>query len=90
LRHHAAKSTLEAINSSESTISGDITHAPVKLSAEICGTGPEFRLYLTIQNISSYKMASNMFVLLHADRRHYTLTKSFVKVLIAPSVWSFI
>lgn len=76
----AARATVDAINSSESTISGDITHAPVKLSAEVCGIGPEFRLYLTIQNMSTYKMASNLTVLLHADRRHYTISKSMAKV----------
>ncbi|XP_011201363.2 Bardet-Biedl syndrome 1 protein homolog [Bactrocera dorsalis] len=80
LRYVAARATVDAINSSESTISGDITHAPVKLSAEVCGIGPEFRLYLTIQNMSSYKMASNLTVLLHADRRHYTLNKSMAKL----------
>ncbi|XP_067644193.1 Bardet-Biedl syndrome 1 protein isoform X2 [Eurosta solidaginis] len=80
LRYVAARATVDAINSSESTISGDITHAPVKLSAEVCGVGPEFRLYLTIQNMSSYKMASNLTVLLHADRRHYTIAKSLAKL----------
>lgn len=80
LRHTAARATVDALNSSERTISGDITHAPVKLSAEVCGVGPVFRLYLTIQNLSTYKMASNLMVLLHADRRHYTIQKSVAKV----------
>lgn len=78
----AARATMDAINSSESTISGDITHAPVKLSAEVCGTGPLFKIYLTIQNLSTYKMASNLRVLIHADRRHYTAGKSIAKVTI--------
>ncbi|KAI8126246.1 hypothetical protein FF38_13487 [Lucilia cuprina] len=80
LRHTAARATVDALNSSERTISGDITHAPVKLSAEVCGVGPVFRLYLTIQNLSTYKMASNLVVLLHADRRHYTIQKSMAKL----------
>ncbi|XP_073843489.1 Bardet-Biedl syndrome 1 [Musca autumnalis] len=80
LRHTAARATVDALNSSERTISGDITHAPVKLSAEVCGVGPVFRLYLTIQNLSTYKMASNLMVLLHADRRHYTIQKSVTKL----------
>uniref|UniRef100_A0A1I8PUL4 Uncharacterized protein n=1 Tax=Stomoxys calcitrans TaxID=35570 RepID=A0A1I8PUL4_STOCA len=80
LRHTAARATVDALNSSERTISDDITHAPVKLSAEVCGVGPVFRLYLTIQNLSTYKMASNLMVLLHADRRHYTIQKSVAKV----------
>lgn len=80
LRHTAARATVDALNSSERTISGDITHAPVKLSAEVCGIGPVFRLYLTIQNLSTYKMSSNLVVLLHADRRHYTIQKSMARV----------
>lgn len=83
LRHTAARATIDAINSSESTISGDLTHAPVKLSAEVCGSGPAFRLYLTVQNLSTFKMASNLVVLLHADRRHYTMQQSLARL---PSV----
>ncbi|KAH8302769.1 hypothetical protein KR044_010695 [Drosophila immigrans] len=83
LRHTAARATIDAINSSESTISGDLTHAPVKLSAEVCGSGPAFRLYLTVQNLSTFKMASNLVVLLHADRRHYTMQQSMARL---PSV----
>lgn len=83
LRHTAARATIDAINSSESTISGDLTHAPVKLSAEVCGSGPAFRLYLTVQNLSTFKMASNLVVLLHADRRHYTIPQTLARL---PSV----
>ncbi|KAH8398752.1 hypothetical protein KR222_002710 [Zaprionus bogoriensis] len=83
LRHTAARATIDAINSSESTISGDLTHAPVKLSAEVCGSGPAFRLYLTVQNLSTFKMASNLVVLLHADRRHYNVQQAVARL---PSV----
>lgn len=80
LRHTAARATVSALNSSEQTTSIDITHAPVKLSAEVCGVGSTFRVYLTIQNLSTYKMASNLTVLIHSDRRHYTTVKSLAKV----------
>lgn len=80
LRHLAAKVTLDALNASERTISEDITQAPIKLSAEVCGVGPLFRLYLTIQNLSTYRMASNLMILMHADRRHYNFNKSVIKV----------
>ncbi|KAH8345705.1 hypothetical protein KR067_001832 [Drosophila pandora] len=83
VRHTAARATIDAINSSESTISGDLTHAPVKLSAEVCGSGPAFRLYLTVQNLSTFKMASNLVVLLHADRRHYAIQQTLARL---PSV----
>ncbi|KAL9904916.1 Bardet-Biedl syndrome 1 isoform 3-T5 [Glossina fuscipes fuscipes] len=80
LRHTAARATVGALNSSEQTTSNDITHAPVKLSAEVCGAGSIFRVYLTIQNLSTYKMASNLTVLIHSDRRHYTTVKSLAKI----------
>ncbi|XP_055846740.1 Bardet-Biedl syndrome 1 protein homolog isoform X2 [Episyrphus balteatus] len=76
LRHTAARATVEAINSAESMISGDVAHAPIKVAAEVCGAGPVFRLFLTIQNLSSYKVATNLRLLLHADRRHYKIAKS--------------
>uniref|UniRef100_A0A1A9ZFV4 Uncharacterized protein n=1 Tax=Glossina pallidipes TaxID=7398 RepID=A0A1A9ZFV4_GLOPL len=80
LRHTAARATVSALNSSEQTTSIDITHAPVKLSAEVCGVGSIFRVYLTIQNLSTYKMASNLTVLIHSDRHHYTTVKSLAKL----------
>ncbi|XP_055384123.1 Bardet-Biedl syndrome 1 protein homolog [Condylostylus longicornis] len=76
LRLTAAKATVEAISTSESTISGDSKHAPIKLAAEICGVGPQFRLFLTIENMSTTKPATFLTVLLHADKNHYQLPKA--------------
>lgn len=80
LRLTAARETVDVINSAESTISGDIGHAPIKLSAEVCGLGPIFRLFLTIENMSAHQLAGNLAILLHADHRHYHLEQAYCKV----------
>lgn len=80
LRLIAARETVEVINSAESTISGDIGQTPIKLAAEVCGLGPDFQLFLIIENMSSRKVASDLCVLLHCDSRHFLLKKAFQKV----------
>lgn len=80
LRLTAARETVDVINSAESTISGDIGHAPIKLAAEVCGLGPVFRLFLIIENMAARRMASGLSVLLHCDQRHYLLEQPYRKV----------
>lgn len=81
LRLIAARETVEVINSGESTISGDIGQTPIKLAAEVCGLGPDFQIFLIIENMSSRKVASDLCVLLHCDNRHFLLKKAFQRVI---------
>lgn len=80
LRLTAARATLDAIKSADSTLSGDLGHAPVKLAAEVMGMGPVFRLFLTLENLASRQEAANLAVLLHADDHHYQLERQYTKV----------
>jgi Bardet-Biedl syndrome 1 protein len=80
LRLTAARETVEIINTSESTLSGDIINAPIKLSAEVLGLGPEFCLAVKLENMSARKEAANLSILLHADHRHYTLEKPYTQL----------
>lgn len=80
LRLTAARATLDAIKSADSTISGDIGHVPVKLAAEVMGMGPVFRLFLTLENLAAHREASNLAVILHADDNHYLLERQYTKV----------
>lgn len=80
LRLIAARETVEVINSGESAISGDIGQTPIKLAAEVCGLGPVFQIDLTIVNMSTTKVASDLRMLIHADQRHYLLHSSYRKV----------
>lgn len=80
LRLTAARATVDTINSAESTISGDIGQAPIKLAAEIQGLGPVFRLKIILENMATRKEAMGLSVLLHADHRHYLLEKPYTKL----------
>lgn len=76
----AARETVDVINSAESAISGDIGQTPIKLAAEVCGLGPVFQICLTLVNMSTNKIASNLCILIHSDQRHYLLEQSYQKV----------
>lgn len=89
LRLTAARETVDVINSAESTISGDIGHAPIKLAAEVCGLGPVFHLFLIIENMAARRMASDLCVLLHCDHRHYLLERPYRKVSHAKFISNF-
>lgn len=71
---------MDVINSAESTISGDIGQAPIKLAAEVCGLGPVFQLFLIVENLAVRRLANDLAVLLHSDQRHYLLQKPYRKV----------
>lgn len=80
MRLTAARETVDVINSAESTISGDIGHAPIKLAAEVCGLGPVFQLFLIVENMATRKMATDLSVILHCDHRHYALARPYRRV----------
>ncbi|KAG4073215.1 hypothetical protein HA402_005750 [Bradysia odoriphaga] len=80
LRLTAARTTIDTINSAESTISGDIGNAPIKLAAEVLGLGPVFRIVLTLENMAARRDASHINVLLHADDQHYRLEQPYAMV----------
>lgn len=80
LRLTAAKETVEVINSSESTISGDIGQAAIKLAAEVRGLGPVFQLFLIIENMAVQTPTGDLRVLLHSDHRHYALKSPYRRV----------
>lgn len=80
LRLTAARATVDAIKSADTTISGDVGHAPVKLAAEVMGMGPVFRLFLTLENLATRREAANLAVLLHADDHHYQLERQYSRV----------
>lgn len=76
LRLMAARETVEKIRLSDSSISdGGDGHAPLKLDAEVCGVGPQFRLFLSITNMCAEREITFLRVLLHADQRHYLANK---------------
>lgn len=77
MRLNAARETIDIINSAEGTFSGDVGQVPLKLAAEILGTGPLYKMYLQVENMSTSKEASGLYLILHADHRHYNLDRCF-------------
>ncbi|XP_063701971.1 LOW QUALITY PROTEIN: Bardet-Biedl syndrome 1 protein, partial [Culicoides brevitarsis] len=77
LRLHAARETLDIITSAEGSFSGDVGQVALKLAAEVLGTGPLYKLFLQIDNLSTEREAFELFLILHADHRHFELNRSF-------------
>ncbi|CAO1340392.1 unnamed protein product [Diamesa serratosioi] len=80
MRLTAASTTLEILKSADSSFSGDIGQAALKLLAEVAGLGPDFILYVTLENISSTKVATNLYVIIHADPSLYKIERRFVEL----------
>lgn len=78
MRLTAARTTVDIVKSADSTFSGDVGQAGLKLLVEIVGLGPDFVLYLTLENISATKIATDLAVLLHADPSHYKIDNRYV------------
>ena len=59
--------------------------AALKLLAEVVGLGPDFILYVTLENISAKKIATNLYIIIHADPCLYKIEERFVELsLIVP------
>ncbi|CAO1334828.1 unnamed protein product [Diamesa hyperborea] len=80
MRLTAAKTTLEILKSADSSFSGDIGQAALKLLAEVAGLGPDFILYVTLENISATKIATNLYIIIHADSSLYKIERRFVEL----------
>lgn len=80
MRLTAAKTTVDILRTGDSTFSGDIGQA-LKLLAEVVGLGPDFVLYVTLENLSATKIAAELIILLHADPKHYKIERRLVQLL---------
>ena len=49
--------------------------AALKLLAEVVGLGQDFILYVTLENISATKIATNLYIIIHADPSLYKIEK---------------
>lgn len=81
MRLTAAKTTVDILRTGDSTFSGDIGQAPLKLLAEVVGLGPDFVMNVTLENMSATKIAGGLIILLHADPKHYKIDRRLVQVL---------
>ena len=52
----------------------------IKASGWIVGLGRDFILYVTLENISATKIATNLYIIIHADPSLYKIEKRFVEL----------
>ncbi|XP_013780434.1 Bardet-Biedl syndrome 1 protein homolog, partial [Limulus polyphemus] len=86
LRLNTARSYVKVLTSSLTPVSTGGSD-PLKLSAQIQGLGPVFRLRLEIQNTSTDKPSTNLFFTFHCDVRIYRVDKTFIPIpFLAPGL----
>jgi Bardet-Biedl syndrome 1 protein len=75
----AARSYVKAVTTSLNPISSNPSDS-LKLSAQVHGLGPVFRLVLELQNNNSGKPAVNMFIAFHCDDKIYDIETNHITV----------
>ncbi|CAH0718778.1 unnamed protein product, partial [Brenthis ino] len=85
LRLISAKTLLEAYSKSENFVgAGELE--PIRLSAEVEGLGPVFRVTLIVENTSNEKAVIGLSILFHVHSTNYKVRNPYIKVpLIAPN-----
>ncbi|CAG5011640.1 unnamed protein product [Parnassius apollo] len=85
LRLLAAKTLLETHVKSDNSIAVGALE-PIRLSAEVEGLGPVFRVTLIIENTSSEKAVMGLALLFHVHTNCYKVSKPYIKVpLLSPN-----
>lgn len=79
LRLRTAREYLKALNSSMNPISSD-PNEPLKLSAQVQGIGPTFRLTVNLQNTSLSQASTNLYITFDYDEKLYNFKKTYIPV----------
>lgn len=86
LRLTTARAYVKALKTSQNPVSY-CANDPLKLSAQVQGLGPSFRLYLELQNTSIDKPSINLFLTFHCDVRIYKVHKTYIPIpFLAPGL----
>ncbi|XP_054167725.1 Bardet-Biedl syndrome 1 protein homolog [Oppia nitens] len=86
LKLMAARSYVKAISTSLNPMSSNAID-PLKLSAQVHGLGPIFRLILELQNTSADTPSINLLMTFQCDLRIYSLDRSVIRVpFLAPGI----
>ncbi|XP_048479571.1 Bardet-Biedl syndrome 1 protein homolog [Plutella xylostella] len=85
LRLTAAKALLDAYSKSDNNI-GKGALEPIRLSAEVEGLGPVFRVTLTVQNTAADRAVVGLAILFHVHNAAYKVHNPYIKIpLLSPS-----
>lgn len=74
MRLTAAKYTLQILKTGDSNFSSGLV-TPIKLNSSVYGVGPEFLITLTLENMSTMNIVTNLSVLFHAHPELYRIEK---------------
>lgn len=86
MRLITARAYVKALTSSLNPVSYNATDL-LRLSAQVQGLGPIFRLRLELQNTSTSKPSINLFLIFHCDIRIYKIEKTYIPIpLLAPGL----
>ncbi|XP_046994984.1 Bardet-Biedl syndrome 1 protein homolog [Schistocerca americana] len=80
----AARACVQALQSCSLPVS---SKEPLKLTAQVLGLGPKFRLAITLQNMSKDVPLKGLFIVVHCDDKMYVVERPFIEVpMLVPSL----
>ncbi len=79
LRLNTARAFVSALDSGSNPVSND-AEEPLKLSAQILGLGPVFRLVIGLCNTSAGKPSRDLVITFYCDDKLYSLSRNSIKV----------
>ncbi|KAK4326344.1 hypothetical protein Pmani_003138 [Petrolisthes manimaculis] len=86
LRLSTARAYVSALDTSSNPVSLSQSE-PLKLSAQVLGLGPTFKLRVELQNTSSVTPSLQLAVVFHCDDRIYTVNQSFIQIpMLVPGI----
>ncbi|XP_071535409.1 BBSome complex member BBS1 [Panulirus ornatus] len=86
LRLNTARAYVQALETSSNPVSLSQTE-PLKLSAQVLGLGPTFKLRVELQNTSSVSPSLQLAVIFHCDDRVYNVDKSYIQIpMLVPGI----
>lgn len=79
LRLNTARACVNALQSCSNPFSTN-TQEPLKMSAQVLGLGPTFKIYITLENMSSSNPVKDLAITFHCDDKLYIIEKPFIQV----------
>lgn len=79
LRLNAARACVNALQNCSTPFSANISE-PLKMSAQVLGLGPTFRIHITLENMSVSSPVKDLAITFHCDDKFYIIEKPFIQV----------
>ncbi|KAJ9590443.1 hypothetical protein L9F63_016530 [Diploptera punctata] len=79
LRLDTARACVTALQSCSNPFSTD-SHEPLKMSAQVLGLGPTFKIHITLENMSASTPSKDLAITFHCDDKLYIIEKPYIQV----------